>query len=153
MSKELLKHIGENTAYSAKGHFKTSDLRRSLVYFYIVINMIFAVIAVSGLFGNTLVKILSVLSLLASILLLITETHGGLSICDRHVKCANKYLELHNDVYAEFLKDDHNQEAIMKLQDRMNAMNKSSRPNINLGGRLWAKWAIENFGEMKIWWK
>jgi hypothetical protein len=32
MSKELIKHIGESTAYSAKGHFKTADIRRISTY-------------------------------------------------------------------------------------------------------------------------
>ena len=32
-------------------------------------------------------------------------------------------------------------------------LNKKERPNINLGGKFWAKYAIEKMGEMNIWWK
>ncbi len=52
MSKELIKHIGESTAYSAKGHFKTADIRRISTYIYIVVNIVFAVMAISGLFAQ-----------------------------------------------------------------------------------------------------
>lgn len=153
MSKELLKHIGESTAYSAKGHFKTADIRRISIYLYIVVNIVFAVMAVSGLFTQLWIQILSVVSLVASILLLITETHGGLGICSKHARFGNMYLELHNDTYAEFLKENIEQSSIEKLRERLNKLNKKERPNINLGGRYWAKNSIEKSGEMTIWWK
>lgn len=153
MSKELLKHIGESTAYSAKGHFKTADIRRITTYLYIVVNIVFAVMAISGLFAQLWIQILSVISLIASILLLISETHGGLGICSKHSKFGNMYLELHNDTYAEFLKERIEQSSIERLQERLNKLNKTERPNINLGGRYWAKYAIEKSGEMTKWWK
>jgi hypothetical protein len=153
MSKELLKHIGESTAYSAKGHFKTADIRRISTYLYIVVNIVFAVMAISGLFAQLWIQILSVISLVASILLLISETHGGLGICSKHSKFGNMYLELHNDTYAEFLKERIDQSSVEKLQERLNKLNKTERPNINLGGRYWGKYAIEKSGEMTKWWK
>jgi hypothetical protein len=153
MSKELLKHIGESTAYSAKGHFKTADIRRVSTYLYIVVNIVFAIMAISGLFAQLWIQILSVISLVASILLLISETHGGLGICSKHSKFGNMYLELHNDTYAEFLKERIEQISIEKLQERLNKLNKTERPNINLGGRYWTKYAIEKSGEMTKWWK
>ncbi len=153
MSKELLKHIGESTAYSAKGHFKTADIRRISTYLYIVVNIVFAIMAISGLFAQLWIQILSVISLVASILLLISETHGGLGICSKHSKFGNMYLELHNDTYAEFLKERIEQSSVEKLQERLNKLNKTKRPNINLGGRYWAKYAIEKSGEMTKWWK
>jgi len=153
MSKELLKHIGESTAYSAKGHFKTADIRRVSTYLYIVVNIVFAVMAISGLFAQLWIQILSVISLIASILLLISETHGGLGICSKHSKFGNMYLELHNDTYEEFLKERIEQSTVEKLQERLNKLNKTGRPNINLGGRYWAKYAIEKSGEMTKWWK
>ena len=153
MSKELLNHIGESTAYSAKGHFKTADVRRRTTYAYIVINIVFAVMAISGLFTQAWIQILSVVSLLSSILLLISESHGGLGICNRHDKFGNQYLELHNDCYAEFLKDSIDEIAISKLQERHNKLNKAERPTINYWGRRLSKAAIEKSKEMKIWWK
>lgn len=153
MSKDLLRHIGESTAYSAKGHFKTADIRRISTYVYIVINIVFAVMAISGLFTQLWIQLLSIASLIASILLIISETHGGLGICSKHSKFGNMYLELHNDTYSEFLKESDNQNNIEKLQERLNKLNKTERPNINLGGRYWAKYAIENSGEMTKWWK
>lgn len=153
MSKELLKHVGESTAYSAKGHFKTADIRRISTYIYIVVNIVFAVMAISGLFSQLWIQLLSIASLIASILLLISETHGGLGICSRHTKFGNLYLELHNDTYSEFLKESLDQQNVEKLQERLNKLNKTERPNINLGGRHWAKYAIEKSGEMTKWWK
>lgn len=120
MSKELLKHIGESTAYSAKGHFKTADIRRISTYVYIVVNIVFAVMAISGLFTQLWIQILSILSLIASILLLIPDAPGGLGICSKHSKFGNMYLELHNDTYPEFLKVDLDQKSIDKLQARLN---------------------------------
>lgn len=149
----MLKHIGESTAYSAKGHFKTADIRRISTYLYIVVNIVFAVMAISGFFAQLWIQILSVISLVASIVLLISETHGGLGICSKHSKFGNMYLVLHNDTYAEFLKEQIEQSSVEKLQERLNKLNKTERPNINLGGRYWAKYAIEKSGEMTKWWK
>lgn len=153
MSEKLLKHIGESTAYSAKGHFKTADIRRISTYTYIVVNIVFAVMAISGLFSQFWIQLFSVSSLIASILLLVSENHGGLGICSMHSKFGNMYLELHNDTYAAFLKDDLDQNSIDILQERFNKLNKTERPNINLIGRHWAKHAIEKSGEMTKWWK
>src|SRR5690606_39550470 len=153
MSKELLKHIGESTAYSAKGHFKTADIRRVSTYLYIVVNIVFPLLVIYGLFAQLWIQILSVISLIASILLLISETHGGLGICSKHSKFGNMYLELHNDTYEEFLKERIEQSTVEKLQERLNKLNKTERPNINLGERYWAKYAIEKSGEMTKWWK
>jgi len=63
------------------------------------------------------------------------------------------YLELHNDTYAEFLKEQIVQSSVEKLQERLNKLNKTERPNINIGGRYWAKYAIEKSDEMTKWWK
>lgn len=152
MSRVLLRHIGESTAHSAKGHFKTADIRRITTYLYIFVNISFAVVAISGLFNQLWIQILSVASLLSSILLLISENRGGLGICSEHSKFANQYLELHNDTYAEFLEEIPNDENTRKLHERFNKLNKAVRPNISLVGRKWAKYAIEKKGEMNMWW-
>lgn len=153
MSKELLKYIGECSAYSAKGHFKSSDLRRITNYFYITINLGLSIICLTDLVSNLWLKISGIVSLLASVLLLLSETHGGLSICSKHEKYGNLFLELHNDSLLEYNNQNANKERIEKLMLRLNDLNKQNRPNINLIGKYWAKFAITNLGEMKVWWE
>ncbi len=153
MDKALLKHIGESTAYSAKGHFKTSDIRRIVTYLYITLNFALSIVCLTNLVTSGWLQVFSLVSLFASILLLISETHGGLSICKDHMRFGNEYLELHNDCYMEYLNTYTTQQSVEILKSRFNELNKNERPNINLGGKFWAKYAIEKMGEMNIWWK
>lgn len=153
MSKELLKHIGESTAYSAKGHFKTADIRRLSTYIYITLNFALSILCLANIVTTLWLQIFSIISLFASILLLISETHGGLSICREHMRFGNQYLELHNDTYTEFLNPYVTQQKVEELKDRFNTLNKKERPNINVGGKFWAKFSIEKMKEMNIWWK
>ncbi len=153
MDKDLLKHIGESTAYSAKGHFKTADIRRIATYVYITLNFALSIVCLANVVSNHWLQIFSIISLFASILLLISETHGGLAVCREHTKYANLYLELHNDTYAEFLNPYTTQQNLEELKERFNSLNKKERPHINIGGKYWAKYAIEKMKEMNIWWK
>lgn len=153
MSKNVLKQIGESAAYSSKGHFKTSDIRRLTTYIYITLNFALSILCLSNIVANFWIQIFSVISLFASVLLLISETHGGLSVCNEHEKYANLYLELHNDIYMLFQNDIPDENEVSQLTERLNQLNKKQRPNITIGGKYWAKYAIERSGEMNVWWK
>lgn len=86
-------------------------------------------------------------------MLLISETHGGLGICKDHMRFGNEYLELHNLALKYYLSDNISDYQIDDLFDSLNKLNKSERPNINIGAKIWAKIAIEKWKEMNIWWK
>jgi len=47
--KELLRKLGEETIYSAKGHFKACDLRRQLIAYTIWACAAFNVVGVIGI--------------------------------------------------------------------------------------------------------
>ena len=62
MEKDLLKKLGEETIYSAKGHFKACDLRRQLITYTIWICAFLNVIGIIGI--NPMVdKIISAVGL------------------------------------------------------------------------------------------
>ena len=153
MKKDLLLHIGESTAYSSKGHFKAADLRRITTYLFVVLNMILSIVCLTNLFDIKIIQICSVISLSLSILLLISETHGGLSICKGQMKYGNEYLELHNLALKFYLSENCTEEQKDDLFNRLNQLNKEERPNINFGAKMWAKMSIEYCKEMNIWWK
>jgi hypothetical protein len=45
MSNQLIKEWGESTAYSAKSHFKSADLKRFWIKTLVIINLLFAIIS------------------------------------------------------------------------------------------------------------
>jgi hypothetical protein len=151
--REILKIIGESTAYSAKGHFKSADVRRILTFIFIFINIVFAALAMTDLMPPFWLKILSFNSLAVSILLLTYEVKGGLGICDKHMLFGNLYLELHNDIMIAFINDYSGNETIEQLKNRVNELNKKERPHITTFAKWWAKNAIEGRKEIKNWWK
>jgi hypothetical protein len=153
LKKDLLLHIGESSAYSSKGHFKAADLRRITTYLFLVLNMILSIVCLTNLIDSKLIQICSIISLSASVLLLISETHGGLGICKDHMKFGNEYLELHNLALKYYLSDNIPEYQIDDLYNSLNKLNKIERPNINIGAKVWAKIAIEKWKEMNIWWK
>lgn len=153
MKKDLLLHIGESSAYSSKGHFKAADLRRSTTYLFLVLNMILSIVCLTNLIDSKLVQVCSIISLSASVLLLISETHGGLGICKDHMRFGNQYLELHNHAFKLHLNHKTTNEEKEALFDRLNQLNNTERPIVNFFAKLLAKFSIEKLGEMNIWWK
>lgn len=154
MDKKLLKAYGESTAYTAKGHFKAADIRRRLNLVLIVLIMAISVLSISQLIQSVLVaQIMGVCSLLASIFLLIFEFHDGHDTHIRHRLYADKYLELHYDIFHAFESDECTQEEIKKLKNRMNKLNRKERPTISSFARKSAKKAIEVKKEMIVWWE
>jgi len=151
---QVIAQLGESSAYSAKNHFKAADVRRRTTIILIIINIIVSVITLTTLItSNTVIQILSAGSLAASIYLLTLESRDGQNNPEKHMAFGNKYLTLHNELFALFQQDNPNQQELDKLKKKLNELNESNRPYINAIARKRCKSAIEEKGEMNIWWK
>src|ERR1043165_2929853 len=142
MRKELLKKLGEETIYSAKGHFKAVDVRRNLITFTI---WACAILNILGLFDlNTLVgKILSALGLLGTIALLIWNEGEGKNYRANHKKAAEEYLALHKQIRQCYFLDACSNDVVNSLSEKVQALDKSEKPDIPGVARRMAKNAIE----------
>lgn len=150
MYKELLKKLGEETIYSAKGHFKACDIRRNLITFTI---WLCALINILGLYGfsNDLGKVLSGIGLLGTIALLIWNEGESKWYKERHKQAAEQYLSLHKEIRACFFSSNCNEEQTQKLSKRVSDFDKSDKPDIPFIARKWAQKAIQKFNETNNW--
>lgn len=154
LTKEVLKLYGENTAYSAKSHFKAADLRRNTIMFLIISIAITAVLNVSNLIPNLLFnKIIGVIALVCSILLLILQVQDGKNNHILHKQIAEKYLKLHYDIYHAYNDPNLSEKEITRLKNRMNELNSSEKPFVPYIAKKKAVKAIEEKGEINVWWK
>jgi hypothetical protein len=151
--KDTIEYFGECTAYSAKGHFKSADFRRILIYFLVFINIAFSVLSLLDIIGITTIKILGVISLLASFLILMCQTKDEADYISNSMKIGEEYLKLHNDIFILNSRGNLTLKEIEEIKDKVNKLNSKKKPSISFVGKYWAKRAIEKSGEMKTWWK
>lgn len=140
--KQLVQKLGEDTIYSAKGHFKACDIRRICVTTTIWICAIVSVIGIA-ISNPILCKVLSVVSLFGMIALLIWDSAANKEYCSNHKQAAEKYLALHKDLRTAFYFDSLSKEKIEELNNEVNKLNQSCKWDIPLFARKWAKKAIE----------
>jgi len=140
--KELLKKLGEETIYSAKGHFKACDIRRNLVTITI---WVCALINVVGLFDLSTIagKMLSAVGLIGTIALLIWNNGDGKNYRAKHKEAAEKYLALHKEIRSCFFLNDNNIDQTELLCKKVINLDKSDKPEIPGLARRLAKKAIE----------
>lgn len=153
--KKLLQRWGENTAYSAKCHFKMHDLSRYWIYVLVIINILFAVFSLLD-FGENYQKLcvlFSIISLIASILLLVHEAQTDRNTSFLHKDFGEKYLALHYDISALYYTNKIVASQVEEIKEQIKKLNQSSKPSINIIGKWWATKAIEKQGEMNTWWK
>jgi hypothetical protein len=150
---ETVEYFGECTAYSAKGHFKSADFRRILIYILVIINIAFSVLSLLDILGGTTIKIIGVISLIASFLILMYQTKDEADYISNSMKTGEEYLKLHNDIFIMNSRGNLTIKEIEELKDKVNKLNSKKKPSISFIGKYWAKRAIEKSGEMKIWWK
>ncbi len=154
IDKNVLKLYGENTANSAKCHFKAADLRKRTIMFLIITIMLVSIIGITQLIQSALInQLLGVLSLLGSILLLVFELQDGANSHVKHKAIGEAYIQLHYDIFHAFQDDKCAQKHITSLKNRMNDLNKSDKPFVSFFARRMAKRAIEVKEEMNPWWK
>jgi hypothetical protein len=153
MSNQLIKEWGESTAYSAKSHFKSADLKRFWIKTLVIINLLFAIISLIDFPIPQLIQYFGIISLISSVLLLVYESQEDKSTLKRHMKIGDEYLKIHYELQELYYLDNISKEQITEVSNQMKKMAAKDKPTIHLGGKWLAKKAIENKGEMKTWWK
>jgi hypothetical protein len=154
MNKDLIKQWGENSAYSAKGHFKTSDLKRIWIKTLITVNLLFAIFSTIDLIENLLIlKIFGVISLIASVLILVYESQESKNSITNHMKLGDEYLIIHYELQELFHKDNFNETDLEQISKKIKRIKQKEKPIINGIAKKWAKNAIEKENEMIKWWK
>jgi len=141
MEKELLKKLGEETLYSAKGHFKSVDLRRNLITIFIWLCVITSILDIMNLLKNDIW--FDAIGLFGAIALLIWNEGEGKDYRAKHKAAAEKYLALHKEIRSCFFLNECNTEQVENLSKQVIEFDKSDKPEISGFARRWAKKAIE----------
>lgn len=154
--KETIRRRGEDTAYSAKGHFKSADFYKSTMKWLISINILFAVFSIADLgdsdIVNIITRVLGAVSLMASILILVRQSEDGKNITQRHMEIGEEYLDIHHQLQALYNQETVSKEEFEKVKLRLSRITKKSKPIINQLAIKMARRAIEKKGEMTTWW-
>lgn len=155
--KNKLKTYGENTAYAAKCHFKSADLRRLGMQTFIVITVILPICTVvvpcNYHMNSMLASIIAASSLVASSFLYIYQSKNEQEYIPRHMESGEEYLKVHYDVHDTFTSETVSDTDITSLKERIKLINERPKPPVMYFAKLWAKYSIEKQGEMKTWWK
>ena len=141
--KQLLKKLGEETLYSAKGHFKSCDLRRQIITYTIWGCAIINILGVIGI-HPIIDKWLAALGLLGSIGLLIWNEGESKNYRAKHKEAAENYLALHKQIRACYFINDCNKQQVEELSKSVIEFDKSEKPEISSYARKWAKKVIES---------
>lgn len=148
--KELLKRMGEETIYSAKGHFKACDLRRNLVTITIwlcaLINA-FGMVCIDTDFD----KWFSACGLFGTIALLIWNEGEGRSYRERHKKVAENYLSIHKEIRELYFKENLSEEEYHDINQKLRELDNSDKPDIPITARKWSQRAIQKYNETDNW--
>jgi len=148
--RELLKRLGEETLYSAKGHFKACDVRRKLFTFTIWLCALINVIGIVGI-HPLLDKWLFATGLFGSIALLIWNQGEGKFYRARHKEAGETYLSIHKEIRKHYFMDELKKDDIDLLNQKVIDFDKSDKPEIPGFARMLAKRAIEKKGETDNW--
>jgi hypothetical protein len=143
LEKELLRKLGEETLYSAKGHFKACDLRRKLITYTIWGCAILNVVSIIGI-NSIADKALAAVGLFGTIALLIWNEGEGKNYRAVHKDAAEKYLALHKEIRSCFFLNDCNKQQVDELSKKVSTFDQSGKPEIPGYARNWAKKAIES---------
>jgi len=140
--KELLRKLGEETLYSAKGHFKACDLRRQLITYTIWACAVLNVVGIIGI-CPTIDKWFSAIGLIGTMALLIWNEGEGKNYRAKHKESAEKYLALHKDIRSCYFLSDCDKTQVEQLSNKVSKFDQSVKPEIPSFARKWAKKAIE----------
>lgn len=148
--KDLLRKLGEETLYSAKGHFKACDLRRQLITYTIWGCAVLNIVGIIGIHPDA-DKWLTALGLFGTIALLIWNEGEGKNYRAKHKQAAEKYLALHKEVRGYFYLSECSKKQVDELSKEIIQFDQSEKPEIPVFARKWAKRAIEKDGETDNW--
>ncbi|MCB8931603.1 MAG: hypothetical protein M9940_03845 [Bacteroidetes bacterium] len=140
--KELLRKLGEETIYSAKGHFKACDLRRQLVTYTIWGCVVLNILGVWGI-NPSIDKALALISLFGTIALLLWNEGEGKNFRAKHKEAAEKYLALHKEIRSCYFLSDCDKQQVELLSKTVIQFDQSEKPEIPTYARKWAKKVIE----------
>lgn len=141
--KELLRKLGEETLYSAKGHFKACDLRRQLVTITIWLCALFNVFGIIGI-NPALDKWFSAIGLFGTIALLLWNEGEGKNYRAKHKEAGEKYLSLHKEIRSCFFLNESSKQKMIELSMLVSQFDQSEKPEIPIFARKWAKNVIES---------
>jgi hypothetical protein len=142
MEKELLRKLGEETIYTAKGHFKAGDIRRQLTTITIwgctVLNVL-------GLFDihPILSKCFTAVGIFGTIALLIWNEGEGKDYRIKHKSIAEKYLALHKEIRDCYFLATCSPREVEELSQKVRQLDREEKPEIPFAARKAAKKAIE----------
>jgi len=151
-NKTLIAQWGESTAYSAKSHFKSADLKKWWIKALVTVNIIFAAVSILELPPSILNQCLGITSLTASVLILVFESQEDKDVIRQHMTVGNQYLVLHRELQAIYHQTNVTPENVETMRLKMTDLDQSVKPIINQTAKRIAKKAIEQKGEMTNWW-
>lgn len=140
--KELLRKLGEETIYSAKGHFKACDLRRQLVTYTIWGCVVLNILGVWGI-SPSIDKALALIGLFGTIALLLWNEGEGKNYRAKHKEAAEKYLAIHKEIRTCYFLRDCDKTQVEQLSKTVSQFDQSEKPEIPSYARKWAKKVIE----------
>jgi hypothetical protein len=141
--KELLRKLGEETLYSAKGHFKACDLRRKLITYTIWGCVILNVVSIIGV-HPIIDKWFSAIGLFGTIALLLWNEGEGKNYRAKHKEAAEKYLVLHKEIRTYYFLSNSDHTQVEQLSKAVSHFDQSEKPDIPGFARKWAKNVIES---------
>lgn len=141
--KELLRKLGEETIYSAKGHFKACDLRRQLITYTIWGCAVLNIVSIIGI-RPIADKWFSAIGLFGTIALLIWNEGEGKNYRAKHKEAAEKYLALHKEIRTCYFISDCDKTQVEQISKTVIKLDQSEKPEIPAFARNWAKKAIES---------
>lgn len=140
--KELLRKLGEETLYSAKGHFKACDLRRNVITLAIWACVITSILDIMNLLSSDIW--FDAIGLFGAIALLIWNEGEGKNYRAKHKEAAEKYLALHKEIRSCYYLSDCDKKQVEQLSINVSQFDKTEKPEIPVFARKWAKKAIES---------
>jgi len=147
---ELYFKLGQETIYSAKGHFKSSDIRRNFITGTIWLCMLLNIIALIGIDPH-FDRWLSAGALFGTIALLIWNEGEGKDYRYRHRRAGESYLALHKEIRELYLLGPKGKSQLQELSAKVRELDQNDCPPISLIARRWAQYAIEKGDETDNW--
>lgn len=148
--KNLLRKLGQETIYSAKGHFKSADIRRIQTKWTIVLCMILNVIGIIGI-SEMVDKWLSAFGLLGTFFLFYWDAEEGKDYRAKHKATGERYLSLHKEIRECYFLSECQPEDVKQLNERVVKLDQETKPEIPHLARKWAQRAIEKDDETDNW--
>lgn len=133
--------LGEETLYSAKGHFKAADLRRIFITIAIWFCVVTSILDIMNLLVNDIW--FDAIGLFGAIALLIWNEGEGKNYRAKHKEAAEKYLALHKEIRSCFFLSECSKVEVERLSKLVIELDASEKPEIPGFARLWAKRSIE----------